>query len=51
MAKRSSEISRRDFLKTSAAFGVGALAATYMQGNAFAATRDRVTVYQNTQAD
>jgi peptide/nickel transport system substrate-binding protein len=51
MTKRESQISRRDFLKTSAALGVGALAAPYMHGNALAATRDRVTVYQNTQAD
>ena len=51
MSKQNIEISRRDFLKTSAALGVGALAAPYIQGNAFAATRDRVTVYQNTQAD
>src|SRR5258708_12158169 len=51
MAKKNIEISRRDFLKKSAALGVGALAAPYIHGNAFAATRDRVTVYQNTQAD
>ena len=47
----SIEISRRDFFKKSAALGVGALAAPYIHGNAFAATRDRVTVYQTTQAD
>src|SRR4030095_1348654 len=51
MSRKSIEISRRDFLKTSAALGVGALAAPYIRDNAFAATRDRVTVYQNTQAD
>ena len=51
MTKRESQISRRDFLKTSAALSVGALAAPYMHANALAATRDRVTVYQNTQAD
>src|SRR6266581_115131 len=51
MAKKNIEISRRDFLKKSAALGVGALAAPYIRGNTFAATRDRVTVYQNTQAD
>ena len=51
MAKKNIEISRRDFLKTSAALGVSALAVPYIRENAFAATRDRVTVYQNTQAD
>ena len=45
MARKNIEISRRDFLKTSAALGVGALAAPYIHSNAFAATRDRVTVY------
>ncbi|TMA64319.1 MAG: ABC transporter substrate-binding protein [Deltaproteobacteria bacterium] len=51
MARKNIEISRRDFLKSSVALGVGAVAAPYIHGNAFAATRDRVTVYQNTQAD
>ena len=51
MSRKSIEISRRDFFKKSAALGVGALAAHYIHSNAFAATRDRVTVYQNTQAD
>src|SRR6266550_1757578 len=51
MSRKNIEISRRDFLKASAALGVGALAAPYVHGNVFAATRDRVTVYQNTQAD
>ena len=51
MSRKSIEISRRDFFKKSAALGVGALAAPYIHSNAFAATRDRVTVYQNTQAD
>ena len=50
MSRKSIEISRRDFFKKSAALG-GALAAPYIHSNAFAATRDRVTVYQNTQAD
>ncbi|HKY09546.1 MAG TPA: ABC transporter substrate-binding protein, partial [Candidatus Binatia bacterium] len=45
------KLSRRDFLKHSAIFGAGALAGPHVYGYASAATRDRVTIYQNTQAD
>ena len=51
MSKVNSEISRRDFLKQSAAFGLGTLAGPYIHRDAYAASRDRVTIYQNTVAD
>jgi peptide/nickel transport system substrate-binding protein len=51
MANSESQISRRDFLKQSAAVGVSVFAAPYFSNDAFAASPDRVTIYQNTQAD
>lgn len=51
MSKRNNEISRRNFLKGSAALGAGLVAAPYLFRNASAASRDRVTIYQNTVAD
>lgn len=51
MAKKTTRISRRDFLKRGAAVGAGALAGRYFRGDAFAASRERVTIYQNTGAD
>src|SRR5262245_26665195 len=51
MARKRIEIDRRDFLKKSAALGVSALAAPYIRGNSYAASRDRVTIYSNTVAD
>ena len=51
MADKDNQISRRDFIKRSAVLGVGALAAPYLRSDAFAASRDRVTIYQNTVAD
>jgi peptide/nickel transport system substrate-binding protein len=51
MAKKTTRISRRDFLKRGAAIGAGALAGRYFCGDAFAASRERVTIYQNTGAD
>ncbi|HEY7167319.1 MAG TPA: ABC transporter substrate-binding protein [Candidatus Binatia bacterium] len=47
----NTRISRRDFLKTTAAAGIGALTVPYIGGHSFAASRDRVTIYQNTGAD
>ena len=38
-------------MKKSAALGVGAVVAPYIYRDAFAASRDRITVYQNTGAD
>jgi ABC-type transport system substrate-binding protein len=51
MAKMNSEISRRDFLKRSAALSVGAVLGPDIHRHAYAASRDRVTIYQNTVAD
>src|SRR5918999_666191 len=51
MSKGNSEISRRDFLKQSAAFGLSAVAGPYIHRDACSASRDRVTIYQNTVAD
>jgi peptide/nickel transport system substrate-binding protein len=51
MASKSSTISRRKFLKTSAVFGAGTMLSPYLYRHAHAASRDRVTIYQNTVAD
>ena len=51
MRKRTNEISRREFLKKSAAAGVGAMVGPYVARDAFAATRDRVTIYHSSVAD
>jgi peptide/nickel transport system substrate-binding protein len=51
MAMKENEFSRRKFLKKSAALGVGAVMGPYLYRDAFAASRDRVTIYQNTGAD
>src|SRR4030095_5396074 len=51
MASKSSTISRRKFLKTSAVFGAGPMLSPYLYRHAHAASRDRVTIYQNTVAD
>ena len=50
MAKSDFDIQRRDFLKRSAALGLGAITASCFSRDAFAASADRVTIYQNTQA-
>jgi len=51
MRKRTNGISRREFLKNSAAAGVGAMVGPYVARGAFAATRDRVTIYHSSVAD
>ena len=51
MAQKNNEFSRRKFLKQSAALGVGAVMGSYLYRDAFAASNDRVTIYQNTGAD
>ena len=51
MAQRNTESSRRDFLKKSAALGMGALVGPYILRDAFAASKDRITIYHNTVAD
>jgi peptide/nickel transport system substrate-binding protein len=51
MAKKASGITRRDFIKRSAAAGVGAMVGPYIARDAFAASRDRVTIYHSSVAD
>src|SRR6202008_1751549 len=51
MKKKGRGISRRDFLKRSAALGVGAAVGPYIARDAFAASRDRVTIYHSSVAD
>jgi ABC-type transport system substrate-binding protein len=51
MSQRNNEISRRNFLKASAALGAGLITSPYLFGDVFAASRDRATIYQNTVAD
>ena len=51
MFNKNTGISRRIFLKESAALGASVMMARYLPQNAFAASRDRVTIYQNTVAD
>ena len=51
MGKFKLSLSRRKFLKQSAAFGVGALITRHTSRDALAASRDRVTIYHNTVAD
>jgi anaerobic selenocysteine-containing dehydrogenase len=42
VAKKNTEVSRRDFLKQSAALGVGAVMGPYFYRDAFAASTDRI---------
>ena len=51
MARKKQGITRRDFLKRSAAAGVGAMVGRNVARDAFAATRDRVTIYHSSVAD
>src|SRR5262245_1455528 len=51
MAQKRTKVSRREFLKKSAALCVGALVAPQIYGHACAASTDRITIYQNTGAD
>ena len=46
MAKTKIDVSRRDFLKKSAALGVSAVMGSYLYRDASAASRDRITIYQ-----
>ena len=50
MATKETGLGRRDFLKKTAASAV-ALAGNYLYRDALAASKDRVTLYQNTVAD
>jgi peptide/nickel transport system substrate-binding protein len=51
MAIKDSKVTRRNFLKQSVALGLGTVVAPYVCRDAFAASRDRVTIYHNTVAD
>jgi peptide/nickel transport system substrate-binding protein len=52
MAKKSTgRITRRDFLKQGATLGAAAMVGPYIARNAFAASRDRVTIYHSSVAD
>ena len=51
MTKKKTGLSRRDFLKTGATLGAGAILAPYISRDAFAASRDRITIYHSSVAD
>jgi len=51
MAKPHTGITRRDFLRNSAALGLGAAAGPLLLRNSFAATADRVTIFHSSVAD
>jgi peptide/nickel transport system substrate-binding protein len=51
MAQKKPGISRRDFLKRGAGLGVAAMVGPYISRDAFAASRDRVTIYHSSVAD
>jgi ABC-type transport system substrate-binding protein len=51
MANRIGGFTRRDFLKRSAAAGLGAMAGAHVGRDAFAASRERVTIYHSSVAD
>ncbi|HXG49862.1 MAG TPA: ABC transporter substrate-binding protein [candidate division Zixibacteria bacterium] len=51
MRPRRTALTRRQFLKTSAAAGLSVIAAPYISRDAFAASRERVTIYHSSVAD
>ncbi len=51
MANEAKGISRRTFLKRSAAMGAGVIIAPHLARESFAASRDRVTIYHSSVAD
>ena len=51
MKRKQAHVSRREFLKKSAVAGLGAVVAPYISRDAFAASRDRVTIYHSSVAD
>jgi len=51
MAKTKIDVSRRNFLKKSAALGVGAVVGHSIFRDAFAASNDRITIYHTSVAD
>jgi peptide/nickel transport system substrate-binding protein len=51
MAKKTTDLSRRSFLKRGAALGLGAAVGPLILRKGFAASRDRVTIYHSSVAD
>ena len=51
MVKPHTGITRRDFLRNSAALGLGAAAGPLLLRNSFSATADRVTIFHSSVAD
>jgi peptide/nickel transport system substrate-binding protein len=51
MSAKKTSITRREFLKRSAVAGLGAAVGPYVSRDAFAASRDRVTIYHSSVAD
>jgi len=51
MRSRKSGLNRRDFLKSSATFGLAALASPYLKGLSWAASKDRVTILHGISVD
>ena len=51
MTKKKSGMSRRGFLKSSALLGAGAVLGPTIARDAFAASRDRITIYHSSVAD
>ncbi|MGH7931210.1 MAG: ABC transporter substrate-binding protein, partial [Candidatus Binatia bacterium] len=51
MAKKTDGITRRDFLTRGAVLGAGVMVGPYIARDAFAASRERVTIYHSSVAD
>ncbi|MGZ9143861.1 MAG: twin-arginine translocation signal domain-containing protein, partial [Candidatus Binatia bacterium] len=51
MTSKETNISRRRFLQQSTTLGLGALIGPAFGGNAFAASRERVVIYQGVSLD
>ncbi|HWH77956.1 MAG TPA: ABC transporter substrate-binding protein, partial [Candidatus Binatus sp.] len=51
MNRKNSAVGRRDFLKQSAAVGLGMLSAGRLAGSAWAASKERVTIYSSSVTD
>ena len=49
--KQNSGLSRRDFIKTGVAAGVGAMVGSYFAGEGFAASKDRLIIYDSSVTD
>jgi peptide/nickel transport system substrate-binding protein len=49
--KKDSSLSRRDFIKTGVAAGVGAMVGSYLAGEGLAASRERLIIYDSSVTD